>query len=163
MSEGIVELYSEADLAALERHIRRWSMAHILLAAAALAVILTLIALTGTANAARMELSVILVSTVAGWIVLYGQLLVVTPWRRELRHARMLRGDEREKVTGRVTVTDETVAITKSIVARRVEVDCGDTAERLLVCRTRADALAGVGEATLYVVHGYVAAYEVTA
>lgn len=160
---GPVELYSDEDLARLHRRARRRRMAHLLLGAAALAACLALIALTGTANAARMEIATILVSTVAGWIILYGEIFAVTPCRREERHARMLRGDEREALTGAVTVTKERVRIRQSITARRVEVRREDgTVERALVCETRADALAALGTATLYTVHSYVAAYEVT-
>ena len=161
METGITELYSDADLIRLGRKIRRWSAAHALLAAAALAVCLGMIARTGTANAARMEAAVIIVSTLAGWAVLYGQLFVVTPCRRELRHASMLREEERETVTGEVTVTDEQVTIRKSITAQRVEVRGEEDTHRLLVCQSRAAALATLGTATLHIAHGYVAAYEV--
>ena len=163
MKDGIIELYGDADILRLRQAIRRHTGAHILLAAAALAVCLGLIARTGTANAARMEGLTIAVSTVAGWVALYGQILVVTPWRRELRHAEMLRSEDREAVAGFIAVTDERVRIRKSITARRVEARGEDGAVRLLVCDTRAAALDSLGAATLYTVHGYVAAYEVTA
>lgn len=163
VKDGIIELYGDGDLERLRQSIRRHTGAHLALAAAALAVCIILIAHTGTANAARMELLTIAVSTVAGWIVLYGQILVVTPLRRELRHALMLRSEEREAVTGVVSVTGERVSIRKSITARRVEARGEDGTVRLLVCENRADALAGLGAATLYTAHGYVAAYEVTA
>lgn len=161
MNREIVELYGDADLIRLRQKIQRWSAAHILLGTAALAACLGMIARTGTANAASMEMAVIIVSTVAGWIVLYGQLLIVTPCRRELRHARMLREEEREAVTGAVVVTDDQVAIRRSITARRVEVRGEEETSRVLVCETRAATLASLGTATLYTVHGYVAAYEV--
>lgn len=162
MNKRIVELYDDAELTRLRQKIRRWCVIHALLAAAALAACLGMIARTGTANAARMEMAVIMVSTVAGWIVLYGQLLIVTPCRRELRHAEMLRGEERETVSGTLKVTDERVTIRRSITARRVEVRGDQDTRRVLVCETRASALAAVGAATLHTVHGYVAAYEVT-
>lgn len=161
MNKDIVELYTEADLARMRRSIRRGCAAHALLAALALTACLAMIARTGTGNAARMELAVILVSTVAGWIVLYGQLLVVLPRRRELRHAVMLRADERETVTGVIAVTDQQVPIRKSITALRVEVRGEGESRWVLVCQTRAGALAALDAATLYTVHGYVAAYEV--
>lgn len=161
MKTEITELYGDADLTRLQQKIRRQSTVHILLAAAALAACLWMIARTGTANAARMEVAVILVSTVAGWVVLYGQLQVVAPCRRELRHARMLRGEERQAVTGAVTVTGEQVTIRRSITARRVEVRGEKENHRLLVCAARAASLEALRTATLYTVHGYVAAYEV--
>lgn len=162
MKEEIVELYSDADLTRLQRQIRRRRILHAIIAVAALAVCVGLIARTGTRNAARMELATIAVSTVAGWIVIYGSVFVVTARARELRHAAMLHGEERQAVHGAVTVTDERVRITRSITARRVEVRGEKETQKLLVCEQRADALAAAGAHTLYAVHGYVAAYEVS-
>ena len=159
---GVVELYSDADLARMKRQISRRSAAHAAIAAVALAVCVALILLTRTGNAARMELTVIAVSTIAGWVVLYGTIFRVVARRRELRHAAMLRGEERQAVSGTVVVTDERVAIHRSIVARRVEVRGEGDPQRLLVCEERAAALAEARPSTVYTVHGYVAAYEVS-
>ena len=161
MESRIVELYDDAAMARLERRIKRWSGLLWTLCAGALAACLGLIARTGTANAARMEWAVIGVSTVAGWIVIYGRIFGVTAARRELAHANMLRRETRQAVSGDVTVTNERVAIRKSITARRVEVNSDGQTRRLLVCETRAEALASAGTATLYTAHSYVAAYEV--
>ena len=161
MEPQIVELYDDAAITRLERLIRRWSGALWALAAGALAVCVGLIARTGTANAARMELAVIGVSTLTGWIVIYCCIFVVTAARRELAHARMLRREERETVRGAVTVTGERVVIRNSIAARRVEVSADGQIRRLLVCESRTDALAAADTATLYAAHSYVAAYEV--
>ena len=162
MKDSTVELYSSADLSQLEHRIKRWSLALFLLATAALAVCVVLITLTGTENAARMETLTIAVSTVAGWIVIYGSLFVIVVSRRELSHANMLRNDERQMVSGDITVTDELVKIRRSITARRVEVHSDEGIRRLLVCDTRTDALAAAGATALYTVHGYIAAYEVS-
>ena len=108
-----------------------------------------------------MELAVICVSTLAGWIVIYGRTFVVAAARRELAHAGMLRREARETARGAVTVTDERVVIRNSITARRVEVSADGRIRRLLVCESRADDLAAAGAAALYAAHGYVAAYEV--
>lgn len=161
MVQQIIELYSETDLTRLKRKIKRWRTALWILAVCALAVVLRLIALTSTGNAAQMEHAVIAVSTVAGWIVIYCSIFVVTAGQRELSHANMLRSEERQTVQGVVKVTDERVAITRSITARRVEVHDNGEPHLLLVSESRADALAAVGEAVLYTAHGYVAAYEV--
>lgn len=161
MEPKIVELYDDGALARLRRRIRRRRGALWGLAAAALAVCVALIARTGTANAARMELAVICVSTIAGWIVIYGGIFTVAAARRELAHAGMLRREAREAVRGAVTVTGERVAIRKSITARRVEVAADGQTRRLLVCEARAAALAAAGASVLYTAHGYVAAYEV--
>lgn len=162
MNGKITELYTDEDLDSLRCKIRRLNVFHGLLAAGALALCLVLIALTRTANAARMEILVIAVSTLAGWVVLYGQLLIALPCRRELRHALMLRSEEREKICGVVSVTEERIVIRGSITARRVEIRSGDEVRRALVCESRAGALAGLGEAVLYTAHNYAAAYEGT-
>ena len=161
MGPQIVELYDGAAMARLERRIKRWRGALLALAAGALAVCLWLIARTGTANAARMELAVVAVSTVAGWVVIYGGIFVVTASRRELAHANMLHQEARETVRGSVTVTNERVVIRQSITARWVEVSADGKVRRLLVCESRAAALAEAGAAALYTAHNYVAAYEV--
>ena len=161
MAQQIIELYSETDLTRLKQRITRWRMLLWVLAVCALLIILRLIALTGTGNAAQMEQTVIALSTVAGWIVIYCSIFVVTAGQRELAHANMLHSEERQMVQGIVKVTDERVAITRSITARRVEVQDNGEAHLLLVSENRADVLADVGEAVLYAAHGYVAAYEV--
>ena len=162
MAQQIIELYSEEDMTRLSRQIKRWRTALWIFSVCALAVCLGMIALTGTENAARMEGAVIAVSTVAGWIVIYCSIFVVTARRRELSHANMLCKEDRQTVRGSVTVTNERVAIVRSITARRVEVSGDGEIHRLLVCENRADALAAAGVAVLYTAHGYVAAYEVT-
>lgn len=162
MVQQIIELYSDKDMAQLSRQIKCWRIALWIFTVCALAVCLRMIALTGTENAARMEVMVIAVSTVAGWIVIYCSIFVVTARRRELSHANMLRSEERRAVRGSVAVTNERVAIVRSITARRVEVSGEGETHRLLVCEDRADTLAAAGAAVLYTAHGYVAAYEVT-
>lgn len=158
----MVELYSDAELARLGTQIRRRRALHGLIAAAALAACIAMIACTSTRNAAQMEMATILVSTVAGWIIIYGSVFAVSARRRELRHATMLHEEAREEVRGAVTVTDERIAIRRSITARRVEVRGEGEVQRLLVCESRAAALAAAGASAVYTVHGYVAAYEVS-
>lgn len=158
----IVELYSDEDRARLRARIGRRRAAHAVIAAAALAACIAMAILTNTRNAGRMELAAILVSTVAGWIVIYGTVFVVWASGRELRHAEMLHEGEREAVRGAVTVTDERIAIRRSITARRVEVRGDGEVQRLLVCESRAEALAAAEACAVYTVHGYAAAYEVS-
>ena len=161
MTQQIIELYSDEDVAKFSRQIKRWRIALWIFTACALAACLRMIALTDTENAARMEGMVIAVSTVAGWIIIYCSIFVVTARRRVLSHANMLRSEERQTVQGSVAVTNERVPIIRSITARRVEVSGDGEPRRLLVCEDRADVLAAAGAAVLYTSHGYVAAYEV--
>ena len=162
MGERVVELYSDKDLTRLKKRITHWRTALLILAAAAFFACVVMISLTRTENAARMETAVIAVSTAAGWIVIYGQVFVVTACRRELKHAEMLRSDARKTLAGRISVTDERVKIKSSITARRVEIcDNGETS-RVLVCETRARELSEATTSAIYTVHGFIAAYEVT-
>lgn len=161
MSKQIVELYSDGDMERMRQREKRWRTALLALGAAALAVCVTLTACTDTLNAPRMELAVIAVSTLAGWVGLYWGIFKLTPARRELAHARMLRTQPRQRIEGTVTVTGEGFAIKKSVAVRRVELRAGEETERLLVCAGRAQALAAANASALYVCHGYAAAYEV--
>lgn len=163
MNGDVIELYSDADLARMRRHIARWRRALWILGAAALAVCVCLTALADTRSAQRMEQIVIAVSTLAGWIVIYGGVFVVTASRRELAHAEMLRREERQRVEGQILVTDQRFTIRKSVAVRRVEVRDQEQTHRLLVCESRAGALAAAEAAAVYTCHGYVAAYEVRA
>ncbi len=163
MDGKVTELYGGDIHARLERRMKRWRLVLCILAAAGLGACLVLIALTGTLNAQRMELRCVAVSTAVGWVVLYGWMFVVTPARRELAHAAMLRREERQRLEGTVTVTDEGFKIRKSVAVRRVEVRSGEETHRLLVCESRAKDLAAACPAAVYACHGYVAAYEVTA
>ena len=163
MQGKIVELFPDGMAERLARQVKRWQTALAAVAAAGLAACICIAAMTRTANAARMEMAAIAVSTVTGWVVIYGAIFAVAVRRRELAHAAMLRSEPRERTAGTVIVTDERVAIRKSITARRVEVRDGEGTHRFLVCETRAAALATARAAAVYTAHGYVAAYEVTA
>ena len=162
MDAEIIELYSDADMERMRRRVRNGRRALLALAAAALAVCTGLALAANTLTAQRMELAAVAVSTLAGWIVIYGLLFVVVPTGRELAHAGMLRDEERQKAEGTITVTGERVIIRRSIAARRVEVRREDETVRLLVCESRARALAAAGATAVYTCHGYVAAYQVT-
>lgn len=162
MSGKITELYTDADMARMEQRVKRWRTALLALAAGALAVCVGLVAAAGTMNAQRMELATIAVSTVMGWVAIYGVVFKLTPVRRELAHARMLRREQRQAAQGRIVVTDERFTIRKSVPVQRVEVRDGEQTQRFLVCAGRAEALAAAGTGVLYTCHGYAAAYEVT-
>lgn len=163
MPDKIVELYTDGDIEKMERQIKNWRRALLILGAAALAVCVTLAALTNTLNAMKMELTCVAVSTAAGWLVIYFAVFKVAAGRRELRHARMLREDERERLEGDVRLTGERFRIRKSVVVRRAEVrpENGEP-RKILVCEARAKMLEEARPTVVYAVHGYAAAYEVT-
>lgn len=161
MNEQIVELYGDSDMARLKRRIKGWTVGLCVLAVAALVACIAMAASVRTENATRLELTAVAVSTVAGWIVIYGAIFVVAATRRELTHAEMLHREPRERVVGAVTVTKERLIIRKSITVRRVEVCGADGTRRLLVCESRAKKLAAGDAAAVYAAYGYIAAYEV--
>ena len=160
MEEQVVELYGETDIQRLRRRVTGWRIALGSLAAIALAACIAMAALTNTANAARMELAVIITDIAAGWIIIYLGAFVTSAVRHELDHALMLGKEERTRITGTPVVTDKRVAIRRGITARRVEVETDGRVQSLLVCESRAKALEKAGAIALYVSHGYVAAYE---
>lgn len=155
-------LYGEKELAALYRHLSRWRRGVIALGTAALAANILLMVFTDTLNAPYTELAAVGVSTLAGWIMLYGILFKIQPYRREAAHALFLAKGPVEQAEGVLTLTDDRVKIAKSITARRVEVAGAEGTRRLLVCDTRGTALAEAAPRRVYVVHGYVAGWEET-
>ena len=160
MESSIVELYGEADMQRLRLKVKGWFIALGVLAAMALAACVVMAALTGTANAGRMELAVVIVNIAVGWIVIYLGIFVAMAGRHELQHAEMLAKEERTRIVGTPVVTDERIVIRKSIAARRVELHTEKETLRLLVCESRAKALEKAGAVALYTANGYVAAYE---
>ncbi len=161
MPVDTVELYTDEDMAGLKRKIKCWMIALCAVAAAALAACITVAAITNTGNAERMELYAVVISTLAGWVIIYCATYVIGNARRELGHAGTLRSDERERVEGRVTVTRRWLRIKKSITAREVEVETPEGVSRFWVAESRAGQLARANATALYTSHGYVAAYEV--
>lgn len=159
----IVELYSDEDLTRLRARVKTWIIALSLIGTAGLAACIVMAASAGTATAERLEQITILTSTVAGWVVLYGVIFVVTAGIRELRHARMLRDEERIRQEGTPSLTKERVRIKSSITARRVKLSGAEGSPRILVCDSRSKVLNNPKIKALYTVHGYVAAYEVEA
>ena len=155
-----MELYGEAELQRLRRKVKGWRIALCALSLAALAACVTMASLTNTANAAQMELAAVAVSITAGWIVIYCGIFAAAAGRHELKHAEMLGKEERTRIVGTATVTDQRIVIRRSITARRVEVSVDGETQRLLVCESRARALEKAGASVLYAAHGYVAAYE---
>ena len=155
-----MELYGEADIQKLRRRVKGWRIALGALAAAALAACIVMVALTGTANAAQMELAVIVTDIAAGWVIIYCGTFAAAAVRRELEHALMLEKEERTRLSGTLTVTGQRVLIRRSIAARQVELRENGEVHRLLVCESRAKTLEKAEAAALYVAHGYVAAYE---
>ena len=158
----MTELYTAADLARMEKRNRAWAAVAVAVCCAGLAACVVLCCLTTTATARQMEYTVILASIGIGWVD-------ITLWlsaaagKRELRHARMLCGEEAEVYTGRVTVTGRRLRIPAAGVFYHVELEDASGVRRLRVIEQRRRQLQKAGEhLALRTVRGYVAAYEVT-
>ena len=158
----IIELYPPERLERLRGRVgvlRRcfWGMA---LLAAVVCLVLTLTA--DNFNVYRRLAWCIGISVGTGWLIIYFGTYYVRDGRRELEHAAHLADGEREAVTGKVTVLRQKVRIRSSITQRRVRVDTAEGSRTLNVNIDKADQLRKAGERlTLYVVHGYITAYEV--
>ena len=161
MPRNIVELYTEEDVAKLERKVRRHRAALTALAVCALIACVTLAALTNLRNISWTEPTVIAISIVVGWICIYDGVFIVSGGKKEIGHANMLRSGERERVDGPLTVTDERFRIRGSIAVRRVVIDTETGPQKALVCDTRTPLLKGRAVTAVYTAHGYVAAVEV--
>lgn len=162
MSGQIVSLYSQERRVRLTRKIKALRILLWLLAAAALTACVVLTCCANTANSSVMMLWTMGISTVAGWIVLYLAIFCVGEWKKELAHASHIMEAEQEAVTGTVRVDPRWMRIRKSITVRKVFVRTPEGERQFLVNAARAEELRTAGERlTVYVSHGYVAAYEV--
>ena len=162
MTERVVELYSPQRLEQLKK--RRKTVKRLLwvLGLSALAVCVVLTALANSHNLYRMLLACICVSVGAAWVIIYFAVYGVRDVGRELEHAAHLAEGEREIVEGRVTVLKLKVRIRNSVTLRKVRVETAEGPVTLNLHIDKTEDLKQAGEyLRLYVVHGYIAAYEV--
>ena len=162
MPGQIVSLYPPERLRQLKRKIKALRILLWVLAAAALTACVVLTCCANTANSSVMMLWTMGISTVAGWIVLYLAIFGVGEGKKELAHASHLVEGEQQAVTGTVLVDPCRMRLRKSISVRKVFVRTPEGEQSFLVNAARAEELRRAGERlTVYVSHGYVAAYEV--
>ena len=162
MAQTIVELYDSRRLEQLakKRETVRWLLAALGLGALIACVILT--AGVNTRNINDRMLLCMLISIAAAWIILYFSVSVIRDGGRELAHAEHLKGEPRETVTGRLTPLKLKVQIRGSVSLRKIRVDTEDGPVTLNVHIDKAKLLPQKGETVrLYLVHGYIVAYEV--
>ena len=158
--DTLTELYSLEDLHRLRKRTRIWRIALSCFGAGVLLACVILCALTGTANAARMERATILVSTLGGWTVIGLWSGIAAAGRREAAHANNMLTGPRETVSGLVTVTNQRVCIRGSITIRKVLVDTGEKTLRVNLNEARMKAFpAEPKRLTLCTVHNYVVAF----
>ena len=160
--DTITELFRPEDLGRLEKQYKRSALTAALLAGAALAVCVLFCCLTNTANAKRMEWLTIGVSTVAGWIVIFLAHHRVKERRDERRHAEMLMEGERSTLEGVLELSEQRMRIRGSILFYPLSVRGEETKAAGKVIASRAPLLRAENgkRLRLYVVNGYVAAFE---
>ncbi len=160
--DTITELYRPEDLGRLEQAYRRSLRTAALLAGAALALCVLFCCLTNTANLRRMELLTISVSTLAGWVVIWLAHHRISVLRHERRHAEMLLDGERSTLEGYVELSEERMRIRGSIRFYPLSVRGGEGPAKSKVIASRAPLLRAENgkKLRLYVVNGYVAAFE---
>ena len=152
-------LYSPEDLRRLEKKKRMWTGLLAFIAGAALLTCAALCLMTTTANAPRMERSVIVLSGAAGCFCLYFRRFAVAETQHEIDHARMLLHDEGTEYAGTLSVTRERLRIRNSVTIRIVTLDEAGKSRRLKIIETRVKRLAPLeGRAVrVRVVNGYIA------
>ena len=109
-----------------------------------------------------MEKAAVLSSILGGWIVIYLYNNPVKDLRYELGHAQMLLDGERETLEGVLALSRQRMRIRGSIRFYPLILTDGDETRRSKVIASRADALRAMEgkRLRLYVVNGYVAAWE---
>ena len=163
MESRIIELYPPQRLEKLAK--RRVLVKRLLfvLALAALALCVILTSGVNTRNLYQRCLTCIGVSVGTAWIIIYFGIYHVRDVGRELEHARHLTEGPRETLTGRVTLLKLKVRVRNSITLRKVRVETEEGPVTVSVHADHAEKLRRAGERlTLYLVHGYVTAFEPT-
>ena len=155
------ELYRPEDLSRLTEKRKRWRVLLLFLMALALGLCVLLCCLTNTRNAAKMELAVILTSTLSGWVLITLRYELLVLVRREAEHTSHMLSGPRVTRTGTLSLTEDTVRIPGSIRVRRLTLQEGKDIHRLSV---NAAKLRELGELPRVVavttVHDYVVALE---
>ena len=158
----IHELYSRQDLERLEKKTKHAGRAAALIAAATLTVCVLLCCLANRHTAPTLEKTVTGLSILGGWTVIYLYHHLVKELRWELGHAKMLLEGERSTLEGVIEVSKERMRIRGSIRFFPLTLIEGDERHRSKVIAARAETLRAENgnRLRLYVVNGYVAAYE---
>ncbi len=159
-----MELYSTNQAKRLSARANTWLVIACLAVVLGLAGCIACCVLCTTATAQQMERDAIIISTLAGWAVIFALTAGVFPNRYALIHENNVLTGERETAVGQITIEPEVLQIPKSIAICKVVVGEGIHAQRLSV---RADKVKYLSRYTgktlkLYTVYGYIAAFEET-
>ena len=159
-----MELFcNDAELKRREEREKRCSAASLILSACTLAVFIILCTQVRTENASAMHLALILSTAVLGWGCITLYMYGVKDSRTQLGHLKMLREGEKEILEGRLTVTDESIQIPRSIRIRKVLLDTGEEEKlRLNLDEAWVSRMPPDGSLVrLAMAHSYVAGIEV--
>ena len=157
----VIELYSPAALARLNRRNRIWAFVLAALVCAALVACVLLCARVDTLNARAMLARIIAVSTLGGWLVIALWWNVVLPGRREAAHESHMLTGERETDTGELTVSRELQIIPKSAPLLRAALRGGARVRRLAVSPKKAALLPDTPRRVrVWTVYGCIVAWE---
>lgn len=157
-----IELYPADYVARRIRNNRIWSILTALLALGGLAACITLVVTTTTATEDINELATVLISAVVGCIVIFLWKNFVYAGGRELRHIRTVLSETPETIRGSYALLPGKFRIPGSADVQALRVTDADGNVRRLHVNVRRSRLFRnqSGEATIYVVHGFVVAFE---
>lgn len=153
-------LYSPEEILGLKKKKRIWTATVLTLAVGAFLGCVGLCLAADTANADRMERTVIVLSGAVGCLCLYLRRFIVEETGHEVGHAQMLlQGDDAEEIAGVLTVTKERLRIINSVTIRLISLDEDGKPRQLKVIESRVSRLAPYeGRAVrVRVVNGYIA------
>ena len=155
-------LYSEEDICALRRSLRRTRLAAALSLALGLGLCILFCRLTTTANAPAMELRAVCTAIGSGWLAIY-LFSLCRDTAAEATHAQMLTTAAREVLCGVLLVEKKVQRIPGSISFCAVTLSEPDGTRRCRVSAKRAPRLRQlVGRRVrLQVANGFVSAWEV--
>lgn|GEM_PF-2405034 len=162
MMNEMIELYPADAVRRETRRYKLWRCFTVSFALAALAACVVLVCKTNTANAPRMQWRVCELSAVSGCVVIFLCKHFVLPGKREILHLRTLRDEERQAVSGKVSLLPGKISIPGSVRIRKLQVRTGEKTGTVNIgCRFVKRLPKLPAALTLYTVHGYVIAWEV--
>ena len=152
----------DEELSLLKKRKKRLTVIFASLACAAVIAFIVLCLLVRTENAQTFHWILIAVAVAAGWICISIHVLGIQEARTQAGHLDMLLKGEKEILSGRMTLTRESISIPKSIRIRKILLDTGEEEPKRLnlderwVSRLPADG----SLVNLAVVHSYIAGVE---
>ena len=152
----------EEELSLLKKRKKLLTVVFAILACAAVIAFIVLCLLVRTENAQTFHWILIAAAVAAGWICISLHVLGIQEARTQAGHLDMLLKGEKEIITGRMTLTRESISIPKSIRIRKVLLDTGEGEPKRLnlderwVSRLPADG----SLVNLAVTHSYIAGVE---